>query len=157
MNGLLGGMVATCSGVNVYDTGIAVVVGILGAGGYCVLNSLFENVFRIDDPVGAGSLHMGSGMVGVISVGFFANARYVDNDPNRAGVFYGGNGLQLAYQFYGLVVYFVWSFGLSSIMFWGLNCIGWLRVSEECERMGLDLHHHGKRIMAIYFRCIVTV
>jgi Amt family ammonium transporter len=157
MNGLLAGMVASCSGVNVYDTGIAIVVGILAAGGFYVQNWLMENVLRIDDPLGAAALHMGAGIVGVISVGFFANPRYVDNDPSRAGVFYGGNGVQLGYQFMAVAVYFAWSFGLSSIMFWGLNRFGWLRVSEKCELMGLDLHHHGKRIMAIYFSCAYSL
>jgi Amt family ammonium transporter len=144
MNGLLGGMVATCSGVNVYDTWIAVVIGILGAAGFYVQDWLFENVLHIDDPLGASALHMGSGMVGLISVGFFANSVYVDDDPNRAGVFYGGNGKQLGYQLYGLVVYFAWAFGVSSIMFWGLNRLGWLRISEEMELMGIDVPEHGR-------------
>ena len=79
----------------------------------------------------------------MLSVGFFANGKYVDNDPDRMGIFYGGNGKQLGYQLYGMVVYFLWATVTSSIMFWSLNRLGWLRVSEEVERMGMDVHHHG--------------
>jgi Amt family ammonium transporter len=141
INGLLGGMVATCSGVNVYDSWIAVVIGILGAGGFYLQAWLFENKFHIDDPLNASALHMGSGIVGMIAVGFFANPSYLA-DPSQAGIFYGGNGKQLGYQTYGVVVYFAWSFGVSGIMFWGLNRLGWFRVSEEVELMGMDIHHH---------------
>lgn len=63
-------MVATCSGVNVYDSWIAVVIGILGAGGFYLQAWLFENKFHIDDPLNASALHMGSGIVGMIAVGF---------------------------------------------------------------------------------------
>lgn len=143
VNGLLGGMVATCSGVNVYDPWIGVCVGILGAAGTYAQIWLFESVLHIDDPLNASAVHQGAGIVGLISVGFFANSAYVDNDADRAGVFYGGNGKQLGYQLYGLVVYFAWAFGTSSIMFFALSRAGWLRVSEEVERMGMDIHHHG--------------
>jgi len=155
MNGLLGGMVATCSGVNVYDSWIAVCIGVLGAIGFYIQAWLSENYLRIDDPLNAAALHMGSGIVGMISVGFFANPDYVDNDPDRSGVFYGGNGKQLGYQVYGTVVYFAWAFGVSSMMFWTLNRLGWLRVSEEVELTGMDLHHHGRK--AYHMEGLVTV
>lgn len=132
---------ATCSGVNVYDSWIAVVIGILGAGGFYVQAWLFENKLHIDDPLNASALHMGSGIVGMLAVAFLANPRYLA-DPSQAGIFYGGNGLQLGYQIYGVVVYFLWSFGVSGIMFWCLNRMGWFRVSKEVELMGMDIHHH---------------
>lgn len=119
----------------------SVVIGILGAGGFYLQAWLFENKLFIDDPLNASALHMGSGIVGMISVAFLGNPKYMA-DPSQAGIFYGGNGLQLGYQIYGVVVYFLWAFGVSGIMFWGLNRLGWFRVSREVELMGMDLHHH---------------
>ena len=82
-------------------------------------------------------------MVGLICVGFLASDEYVDGDKDMAGIFYGGNGKQLGYQLYGLVVYFAWSFTLCYGLFYGLNSLGWLRVSEEVEQMGMDEYEHG--------------
>ncbi|KAL3910217.1 MAG: hypothetical protein SGILL_007779 [Bacillariaceae sp.] len=144
MNGLLAGMVASCSGVNVYEPYIALTcVGTLGAVFFQVQDYLFEYVLFIDDPLKASSLHMGAGVAGLLCVGFFADPKYVDNDENVMGIVFGGNGQQLGFQLYGMVVYFAWAFGTSTIMFWGLRLIGWLRVSEEVEKIGLDSHHHG--------------
>lgn len=141
MNGLLGGMVATCSGVNVYDSWAALLIGILGAIGFYIQAWLFENKLRIDDPLNAAPLHMGCGIVGMLGVGFLANDKYVDS-KDEAGIFFGGNGKQLGYQIYGVVVYFCWSFGTCVGLFYVLKVMGWLRVSEEVERMGMDLHEH---------------
>jgi len=130
--------VASSSGANVYDTWIAVVVGLLGAVGFNLQVLLFEKVLRIDDPLNASALHMGAGITGMICVGFFANPDYtMDSSVNGAGIIYGGNGIQLARQVYGTCVYFLWSFGASSILFYGLHLVGWFRVSEEVEEMGM--------------------
>jgi Amt family ammonium transporter len=155
MNGLLAGMVASCSGVNVYAPWVAVVfIGPLGAIGYYLHSFLVEYVLHIDDPLNASAVHMGAGIVGLLSVGFFAGPQYVDHDEDRMGVIFGGNGRQLALQLYGLAVYFAWSFGTSTILFFALRRLGWLRVSEEVERMGMDIHHHGGKAIpdaSVYF------
>ncbi|KAL7568902.1 hypothetical protein ACA910_015549 [Epithemia clementina (nom. ined.)] len=77
MNGLLGGMVASCSGVNVFDTWSAIIVGILGALGFYVQVWVFETKLRIDDPLNASPLHMGSGIMGMLAVGFLAMTRWL--------------------------------------------------------------------------------
>ena len=137
MNGLLGGMVATCSGVNVYDSWAAILVGIFGAWGFYIQVWLFEYYFHIDDPLNASALHQGSGIVGMLFVGFFANDKYVGGDMDKAGIFFGGNGKQLGYQMYGVLVYFAWAFGTSMLLFGALRAMGWLRVSREVELMGM--------------------
>ncbi|KAL7572408.1 hypothetical protein ACA910_006588 [Epithemia clementina (nom. ined.)] len=142
MNGLLGGMVASCSGVNVFDTWSAIIVGILGALGFYVQVWVFETKLRIDDPLNASPLHMGSGIMGMLAVGFLANDKYVAS-ADEAGLFFGGNGKQLGYQVYGTIVYFAWAFGTSALLFYGLKLKGWLRVSEEAELMGMDQHEHA--------------
>lgn len=142
MNGLLGGMVATCSGVNVYDSWVAILIGVLGAWGFYVQVWVFEWFLFIDDPLNASALHMGSGIIGMVAVGFFANDKYVAT-KEEAGIFYGGTGKQLGYQLYGTVVYFCWAFGMSVLLFGALRAMGWFRVSKEVEIMGMDEHHHA--------------
>ncbi|KAL7564741.1 hypothetical protein ACA910_010152 [Epithemia clementina (nom. ined.)] len=83
MNGLLGGMVASCSGVNVFDTWSAIIVGMLGALGFYVQVWVFETILQIDDPLNASPLHMGSGITGMLAVGFLANDKYVAS-PDEA-------------------------------------------------------------------------
>lgn len=142
MNGLLAGMVASCSGVNVYDPWAAVVVGIVGAFSYFVQNYLWEYVLHIDDPVGAAPLHMGAGIAGLLCVGFLAQSDYTEGE-DQAGIFYGGNGKQLGWQILAAIIYFAWAFGTCSIIFYSLKRLGMLRVSEEVELCGMDTHHHG--------------
>jgi len=143
LNGLLAGMVATCSGVNAYEPPIALVVGASGSMVYYAQNWLFENVLHIDDPLGASALHMGAGFWGLLLVGFLGSPDYLGDDRDLIGIFYGGNGKQLGYNLYGMVVYFSWAFGTCAILFWTLNYFGRFRVSEEVELMGMDIHHHG--------------
>jgi ammonia channel protein AmtB len=141
MNGLLSGMVASCSGCNVYAPWAAILVGIGGAFSFFFQNWLFEYILHIDDPLGAAALHMGAGTFGLLMVGFFADSQFTTDD--HVGIFYGGNGKQLGWQLAAFCVYFFWSFGTCSLIFYPLKRFGMLRVSEEVERMGMDTHHHG--------------
>jgi Amt family ammonium transporter len=142
MNGLLGGMIATCSGCNVYDPWAAIVVGIVGAISYFVQNYVFEYVIHVDDPLAAAPLHMGAGIAGLLCVGFLAQSDYTDGE-DQAGIFYGGNGKQLGWQIVAAIIFFSWAFGTGSIIFYSLKRLGMLRVSEEVELSGVDTHHHG--------------
>jgi ammonium transporter, Amt family len=144
MNGLLSGMVASCSGCNVMTPWASIVTGIAGAAGYYFQNWLFEFVLHIDDPVGASAVHMGAGIVGVIVPAFLAHSDWTTG-PDQAGIFYGGTGKQLGWQIFAVVVYFVWAFGTCSIIFFTLDKFGMLRVSAEVELAGMDTHHHGGR------------
>jgi Amt family ammonium transporter len=144
INGLLSGMVASCSGCNVIDPWAALLVGFLGAFGYYGQVYLFEHVLRIDDPLGASAVHQAAGAVGLITTAFLANSDHVDNE-DQAGIFYGGNGKQLGYQIMGLCCYFGWSFGTCAILFKSMDLMGILRVSAEVELQGMDMHHHGGR------------
>ena len=142
MNGLLAGMVATCSGVGYYDPWVGILVGSTGALVYYGMAWVMEFIWRIDDPLGAAPLHLGSGAWGMIIVAFCANPAYID-DVSQAGIFYGGNGKQLGWQIAGILAYFSWTMATCTLMFWVMNYFEIFRVSEEVERMGMDLHHHG--------------
>lgn len=118
------------------------IVGVLGAVGCQLQITLFENYLFIDDPLNASAVHFGAGAVGMMFVAFFANPEYTGGD-NFTGIFYGGNFEFFGFQLYGMVVYAAWAGILSSIMFFGMSKIGWLRVDEEEEYEGMDKSHHG--------------
>ena len=114
---------------------------------------------KVDDPLGASSLHFGPGIVGVIMVGFFATDDLTgtaygytygadrDDDwgdkDNYIGVFYGGNGKQLGIQLCACVIYAVYGFVTCGLLFFGMKMCKILRVPEEDEKKGLDVTHHG--------------
>lgn len=133
--------VATCSGANAIDPWAGALVGVLGA---IVTQSqvlLFNNVLFIDDPLNASAVHLGAGATGMIWVAFMANPDYAGEE--FTGIFYGGEFKFLGYQFYGMFCYAAWTFLTSGAMFFGLNSIGWFRVSEDEEDLGVDKSHHG--------------
>jgi Amt family ammonium transporter len=113
----------------------------LGAIGCQLQIILFENYLFIDDPLNASAVHFGAGAVGMVFVAFMANPDYVGEDFK--GIFYGGSFKFLGNQLYGMVVYTAWAGGLSGSMFFGLNQIGWFRVAEDEELVGMDMSHHG--------------
>lgn len=134
LNGALAGLVAItapCDGVTPIGS---ILIGLV-AGILVVLSVLFfDAVLKIDDPVGAVSVHAVNGFWGTLSYGFFA----IDS-----GLFYGGGLRQLGVQLLGAGVAFVWAFGLGLILFWLLSKTVGLRVSPEEELKGLDIGEHG--------------
>ncbi len=117
------------------------IVGFLGAAGCQLQIYIFENYLFIDDPLNASAVHFGAGGVGMLYVAFMAKPEFAGED--FAGIFYGGDGIFLGHQIYGMVVYSVWTVGLSGVMFYGLMKAGWFRVEEEHEDEGMDMSHHG--------------
>ncbi len=133
LNGGLAGLVAiTAPCDNVSITG-AVCIGLV-AGLLVVWSVLFFDKIKIDDPVGAVSVHGVCGAWGTLSVGFF---------NLKTGLFYGGDANQLFAQLTGIGLAFVWSFGISLIIFYLIKLTFGLRVSEEEEILGLDILEHG--------------
>ncbi|TGL57492.1 ammonium transporter [Leptospira ognonensis] len=133
LNGGLAGLVAItapCDSVSI--TG-AVCIGLV-AGILVVVSVLFFDKIKIDDPVGAVSVHGVCGAWGTLSVGFF---------NLKSGLFYGGGLNQLFAQFTGVLLAFVWAFGISLVVFYLIKVTIGLRVSEEEEILGLDILEHG--------------
>ena len=139
LNGALAGLVAItcpCDGVSPMS---AIVIG--GVAGILVVLSVmfFDYVLKIDDPVGAVSVHAVNGLWGTLSFGLFAK---------DGGLFNGGGFKLLGVQFLGAATAFVWAFGLGIILFWILrNSVG-LRTSAEEELKGLDIGEHGNEAYA---------
>lgn len=117
------------------------IVGVLGAAGCQLQIYIFENYLFIDDPLNASAVHFGAGGVGMLYVAFMAKPEFAGED--FAGIFYGGDASFLGNQLLGMLVYTVWTLGLSGAMFYGLMSAGWFRVAEEEEDEGMDESHHG--------------
>jgi Amt family ammonium transporter len=105
------------------------------AGIIVVLSVFFiDNVLKVDDPVGAVSVHAVNGAWGTLAVGLFAT---------DGGLFLGGGAKLLGVQALGVVTAFAWAFGLGMILFSVIKKTVGLRVSEEEELRGLDIGEHG--------------
>lgn len=138
-NGVLAGLVAITAGcANVSPMG-ALIIG-LCAGILVVLSVEFiDKVLKIDDPVGAISVHGVCGAFGTIMVGFFASPDF----GGVAGLFYGGGMAQCISQIIGVGAVFLWAFGTGLIAFGILKATIGIRVTEEEELKGLDITEHG--------------
>ena len=121
---------------------MSVIIG--GIGGVLVVFAvLFIERIKIDDPVGAVSVHGICGAWGLISVGLFAT--YDDAFLGRpdAGLFYGGGINQLLVQLIMLAIIAAWTIVTTSILFAVLKRTIGLRVTEAEELEGLDVLEHG--------------
>lgn len=137
-NGLLAGLVGITAGTFVVTPVGSIIIG-LAAGVLVVFAVGFFDRIKIDDPVGAVSVHGVCGAFGTICVGLFADAP----DAGVEGLFYGGGADQLVTQLIGIVAIAAWTLVTASILFFGLKHTVGLRVSEQEEIEGLDLHEHG--------------
>jgi Amt family ammonium transporter len=131
--GVLGGLVAVTAGSNRLEPWSAGVVGVVAGVLVLLAKDLFEKVLKIDDPVGAVSVHGVCGAVGTIALALLCPVSTL-NTHNRL--------LQVGVQFLGVTVAFAWAFGLSMFFFWVGNKVLRLRVSREEELRGLNLHEY---------------
>ncbi|HBE93887.1 MAG TPA: ammonium transporter [Desulfovibrio sp.] len=139
-NGVLAGLVAITAGcANVSPDG-AMIIGLI-AGVVVVLSVDFiDKVLKIDDPVGAISVHGVCGALGTLCVGLFASPEY----GGVAGLFYGGGMTQLITQAIGVGSVFLWAFGTGLVLFFALKVTVGIRVPAEEEIKGLDITEHGQ-------------
>ncbi|GFO57002.1 ammonium transporter [Geomonas sp. Red276] len=140
-NGLLAGLVAITAPCAFVTSLSAVVIGAL-AGVFCCLSVFFfERVMKIDDPVGAISVHGVCGLWGVLSLGLFADGTYGDGfngvKGTVKGLFYGDGG-QLGAQVIGSAVNLLFVFCAAYLFFRLLDRIMGIRVPSDIEREGLD-------------------
>ncbi len=148
LNGGLAGLVAiTASCATVTPIG-AMAIGSI-AGMVVVFSVLFvDRVLKIDDPVGAVSVHGMCGLFGTLCCGLFNAEAVLGIGEVNTGLFYGGGINQLISQVIGAGTAFVWAFGLGLILFTILKKTVGLRVSAEEELRGLDLGEHGMEAYA---------
>jgi Amt family ammonium transporter len=136
-NGSLAGLVGITAGCAYVDPWAAVVIGLI-AGGLMVLGVAFvKNILKVDDPVGAVTVHGINGAWGLLAVGIFAAGH------NDVSGLIDGNAAQLGPQALGLVVAIAWALGVGLLLFKMLDLTMGLRASEEEEDQGLDEPEHG--------------
>jgi Amt family ammonium transporter len=147
LNGALAGLVAITAPCAWVTISSAAIIGL--AAGVLVLFSIFfiERILKIDDPVGAVSVHGVCGAFGTLAVGLFANPEAVGYTPVEggplAGLFFGGGLTQLWYQFVGVAAVFGWCLVTGLGLFLAIKYLLGLRVSAEEEIAGLDVGEHG--------------
>jgi len=141
-NGILAGLVSITAGTGALTPFGAVITGAIG-GVIVVFSVLFFDKIRIDDPVGAISVHGVCGVWGTLAIGFFA--KYDDAFLGRedAGIFYGGNINQLVMQLIGVAIVAAWVLTTTGLLFFTLKKLNLLRVTPEEEIAGLDVSEHG--------------
>jgi ammonium transporter, Amt family len=148
-NGLLAGLVAITAPSGFVNTVGAAIIGLVAGVLVCLSVSFVENRMKVDDPVGAISVHGTCGLWGVLSVGLFA-----DGTSNYGGAWNGVNGSvtglfygdasQLVAQLVGIATLIGFVFTFSFVLNWILDVFLGQRVSAETELAGLDLPEMGQ-------------
>lgn len=142
LNGALAGLVAITAGCNSVTMVGALVIGAV-AGVLVVLSVLFWDRMKVDDPVGAVSVHCVNGVWGTLACGLFNAEKALGTGEASTGLFYGGGVSQLLVQLEGILAYGVWAFGLGLVLFYLIKKTVGLRVSADEEMKGLDIVEHG--------------
>jgi ammonium transporter, Amt family len=140
LNGILAGLVGITAGANIMSPGEAILVGGI-AGSIVVFAVLMFDRLRLDDPVGAISVHLVCGIWGTLACGIFGSAGFIGlwmrGEPVAAGI------SQLGVQAMGVFAYGVAAFGFALALFAILKVLMGIRVSADEEIEGLDIGEHG--------------
>jgi Amt family ammonium transporter len=139
LNGVLAGLVAITAGCDVVTPGGAVLIGLM-AGVLVVFSVEFiDRKLKVDDPVGAVSVHGVCGAFGTLMVGLFSA------DAALPGLFYGGGTGVLASQAIGVLAIAAWAAIAGCALFAILKYTVGIRVSSREEEIGLDYFEHGEK------------
>ena len=148
LNGALAGLVAITAGCYTVTPMGAIVIGAI-AGALVYFSVIFiDNVLKVDDPVGAVSVHGVCGAFGTLACGLFNAEVVLGIGDANGGLFYGGGFAQLGTQLAGIGAAFAWAFGLGLVMFTIIKVTVGIRASKEEEIKGLDIGEHGMEAYA---------
>lgn len=143
LNGALAGLVAITCPCAWVTVGSSLIIGLV-AGILVVLSVVgIERYLKIDDPVGAISVHGVCGAWGTLSLGLFSIATGEGGLSPLPGLFKGGDATQLISQATGVGAVFLWATITGAVLFLAIKHTVGLRVSPEEEREGLDFGEHG--------------
>ena len=140
LNASLAGLVAITAGCADVDAIGAEVIGIVSGILIVVAVEFVDIKLKIDDPVGAFSVHGVNGMWGGLAVGLFATG---NGQNGITGLFYGGGFAQLGKQALGIVTIVAWTVVCMIIVFTIIKKTVGLRVTKDEEMKGLDICEHG--------------
>ncbi|MBI4264340.1 MAG: ammonium transporter [Acidobacteria bacterium] len=133
LNGTLAGLVAITAPCAFVNVGSSVLIGLI-AGVLVVYAVLFFDKVKVDDPVGAISVHLVNGAWGTLALGLFAT---------DGGLFFGGGAGKLVTQLIGVAAVGVVTFALAMVAWFVLKVTLGVRVSASEEAEGLDIGEHG--------------
>jgi len=136
LNGALAGLVAITAGCDIVTPQAAIVIGILAGITLVFSVEFIDKALRIDDPVGAITVHGVNGALGTLLVGIFAT---------DGGLLHGGGFKLLGIQALGVIAIAAWALGTAYILFKLLDKTIGLRVPAIVEEEGLDIYEHGEK------------
>jgi ammonium transporter len=134
-NGVLAGLVGITAGCDVVTIGGSAAIGLVCGAAMVGSVAFVDKVLKIDDPVGAVSVHGVCGILGTILTGVFAT---------EGGLLYGGGWKFLGIETLGVAVTALWAFALGFAILFGLDKIWGIRVEPRIEEEGLDVYEHGE-------------
>lgn len=141
INGCLAGLVGITGSCAYVSISASLIIGAI-AGIIVVFAVVFFDRIKVDDPVGATSVHLGCGVFGTICVGLFAKEG-VTTLSTQNGLFYGGGFKLLGIQLLGIIAVGVFVFAASLLVWFIIKKTIGIRVSREEEIAGLDIGEHG--------------
>ncbi|MEL7146072.1 MAG: ammonium transporter [Bacteroidota bacterium] len=147
LNGILAGLVGITAGANVIDPGWSLFVGFV-SGVLVVLSAITLDKFKLDDVVGAVSVHLVCGIWGTMAVGIFASKTRI---MAALGVDEWSRGDQILNQLIGVVACGATAFIVAFVIFMIMKKTTGIRVSEQHEKEGMDSHEHGIRGYTIVY------
>ena len=147
INGVLAGLVAITASCAYVNLGSAALIGLV-AGVIVVFSVTLLDALKIDDPVGAVSVHLVCGIWGTIALGLFSvtpgvYSWYAEGEGPLAGLLMGGGIQQLLVQLLGIVAVGAFTVSFSLVCWLVLRATIGIRVSEAEEIQGLDLGEHA--------------
>ncbi len=137
LNGILAGLVGITAGADVFTPVEAILIGTI-AGLLVVLSAITLDKLKLDDVVGAVSVHLTCGIWGTLAVGIFGNAA-------------DGSALPFLPQLWGVLICGATAFTAAMLIFYILKVTIGIRVSAKHEEEGLDSHEHGIRGYTIVY------
>ena len=135
LNGVLAGLVGITAGCDLVSPAGAAWIRLICGTVMVYAVEFIDHRLKIDDPVGASSVHGVCGCLGTILTGLFAT---------EAGLFYGGGANLLLAQLFGAAVVGCWALCMGFLIFKGLDLAHGLRVPSRVEEEGLDIYEHGE-------------
>ncbi|MEY8707858.1 ammonium transporter [Bacteroides faecichinchillae] len=135
LNGILAGLVGITAGCDAVSAAGAVIIGAICGVVMIFSVEFIDRILKVDDPVGASSVHGVCGCLGTILTGLFSVSE---------GVFYGHGFVFLGAQIFGALVVGAWAASMGFIIFKALDKIHGLRVPARVEEEGLDIYEHGE-------------
>ena len=134
-NGILAGLVGITAGCDCVDVWAAAVIGLVTSAIMCYSVSFIDKKLRIDDPVGASSVHGVCGILGTLMTGLLSTSN---------GALYGHGWGVFGAECFGILVIDLWAAACGFLLFFGIKKLHGLRVPARIEDEGLDVYEHGE-------------